>query len=96
MIDMILTRITQYIKDNGIKVYKYHTWRDIEEDEKKIGELRVLVLDDGIARAEYQCPKCKHEAMIEQLWKRPFNVKCEKCGQLIRVPKLKDQVKKRK
>ncbi|MCK4635012.1 MAG: hypothetical protein KAT37_04010 [Candidatus Aenigmarchaeota archaeon] len=94
---MILTRISKYIQDNGIKAYKYHTWRDLEdEDGNKKGELRVLVLDDGIAHAEYQCPNCKHETMIEQLWKRPFNVKCEKCGQLIRVSKLKDQVKKKK
>jgi len=92
---MILTRISKYIQDNGIKSYKYHTWRDLEEDEKKIGEIRVLVIGD-VARAEYQCPNCKHEAMIEQPWKRPFNVKCEECGQLIRVPKLKDQVKKKK
>ena len=92
---MILTRITKYIQDNGIKAYKYHTWRDIEEDNKKIGETRVLVLkDDEMAHAEYQCPNCKHEAMIEQEWKRPFNIKCEKCGQLIRVPKLKDQAKR--
>lgn len=93
---MILTRMSKYIQDNGIKTYKYHTWRDIEEDEKKIGEMRVLVLEDNVAMVEYQCPECGHQAMTEKPWKRPFSVNCEKCGQLIRVPKLRDQVKKKK
>lgn len=93
---MILTRLTQYIRDNGITSYVYHTWRDIEENEEKKGEIRVLVLKDNVARVEYQCPGCGHEALEEQPWKRPFNVKCGKCGANIRVPKLKDQIKKKK
>lgn len=92
---MILTRISKYIQDNGIKAYKYHTWRDLEENEKKKGEIRVLVLEDNVAHVEYKCPGCGHEAYEERPWKRPFNVKCEKCGQLIRVSKLKDHVKKK-
>ncbi|UCG95387.1 MAG: hypothetical protein JSV92_05130 [archaeon] len=94
---MILTRITQYIKDHGVKSYVYHTWRDLEDEGgNKKGELRVLVLEDNTARVEYKCPECGHEAYEEKPWKRPFNVKCQKCSCLIRVPKLRDQVKKKK
>ena len=96
---MILTKLTQYIKENGINPSSclYHTWRDIENDKgEKIGEIRVLVLEDGVARVEYQCPKCGHIGYDEKPWKRPFSVKCEECGHTIRVPKLRDQIKKRK
>lgn len=94
---MILTRITQYIKDNHVTSYVYHTWRDIEdENEEKKGEIRVLVLKDNVARVEYKCPECGHEAYEEKPWKRPFNVKCGNCGALIRVSKMKNQIKKKK
>ena len=93
----MLNRITQFIKENGIKKFVYHTWRELEDDNgKKIGEIRVLALEDGVARTEYHCPECGKEFMEEKEWKRPFNVKCKGCGQLIRVPRLKDAVKKRK
>jgi len=93
---MWLTKITKFIKDNNVKSFVYHTWRDLEnEKEEKVGEIRVLVLDDGIARVEYHCPKCGKEFYEEKTWKRPFSVKCQNCGQLIRVPKLKDQIKKK-
>jgi len=94
---MMLNRIAEFIKENDIKKFTYHTWRDLEDDNgNKIGEIRVLVLDDGIAHVEYHCPKCGKEFLEEKEWKRPFNVKCQNCGQLIRVPKLKDLIKKRK
>ncbi len=94
---MILNRISQYIKDNHVTSYVYHTWRDLEDgDGNKKGEVRVLVLDDNVARVEYKCPACGREAYEEREWKRPFNVKCESCNRTIRVPKLKDQIKKKK
>jgi len=93
---MILKRIAQYIKDNGITSYEYHTWREVEDKKGKVsGEIRVLVLKDKVARVEYKCPECGHEAFEEKPWKRPFNVNCSKCSCLIRVPKLRDQIKKK-
>ncbi|HDI02682.1 MAG TPA: hypothetical protein ENF95_00940 [Candidatus Aenigmarchaeota archaeon] len=95
---MNLTRIAEYIREKGIKPSDcvYHTWRDLEDESgEKKGEIRVLVLEDNVARVEYQCPKCGHVGYEEKPWKRPFSVKCEECGHLIRVPKLRDQIKKR-
>jgi peptide subunit release factor 1 (eRF1) len=75
----------------------YHTYRDLPNKEgKDTGSIRVLVLKDNMARVEYLCPECEHHGYVEQEWKRPFAVKCEKCGLRITVPKLKDQVKKKK
>lgn len=93
---MILTRISQFIKDNGVTSYVYHTWRELEDEKgQREGEIRVLVLSDNVAHVEYQCPKCRCVAYEEMPWKRPFSTKCKECGATIRVPKLRDQIKKR-
>jgi len=92
---MWLTRIAEFIKENNIRSFVYHTWRDIENEKgEKIGEIRVLVLDDNMARVEYHCPECGKEFFEETEWKRPFSVKCKNCGKLIRVPKLREQIKR--
>ncbi|NOZ81924.1 MAG: hypothetical protein GXO63_02120 [Candidatus Micrarchaeota archaeon] len=80
--------ISEFIEKNGIKPSdcKYHTLRSLENN----GKVRVLVLkSDSVARTEYICPGCSHHGYTEKEWRRPFSVKCEKCGFLIRVPKLK-------
>ena len=92
---MILTKITEYIKENGVTSPQYHTWRELEKDGEKKGEIRILVLDN-VARAEYLCPDCGHHGYIEREWKRPFNITCDGCGATIRVPRLKDQIKREK
>ena len=75
----------------------YHTCRALTNKQgQETGQIRVLTLKDNIARTEYICPECGHHGYIEQEWKRPFAVKCEKCGLRITVPKLKDQIKKKK
>ena len=75
----------------------YHTCRDVQGKSGKKGSIRVLVLKtDNIARTEYICPECGHHGYIELEWKRPFSVKCEKCNATIRVPRLKDLVKRDK
>ncbi len=93
---MMLTKITEYIKENNVKSPLYHTWRELEKDGEKKGEIRILVLEDNKARAEYKCPDCGHHGYLEREWKRPFNVKCDNCGNTIRVPRLKDQIKREK
>jgi peptide subunit release factor 1 (eRF1) len=88
-------RIEKFIEEKGIKPSdcSYHTLRTLENN----GKIRVLVLKgENIARCEYICPKCGHYAYCEKEWKRPFSVKCEKCGATIKVPRLLSEIKKKK
>lgn len=93
-----MSKIDDYIKQNSVKPSDclYHTNRTaLNKSGATAGRIRVLALkSDSIARCEYACPECKYEAYAEQPWKRPFSVKCEKCGYRINVPKLKQQFKK--
>lgn len=92
---MWLEKIGNFIKENNISKCRYHTWRDLEEDGEKKGEIRVLVLkDEEKARVEYCCPECGKKFFTEEKWKRPFSVKCENCGNRIKVPRIKDKVKR--
>ncbi len=78
--------------------YRYITNRTLlnKAGEEK-GNMAVLVPNDSsTARVKYRCPECSHQEQTEQEWKRPFNVKCSGCGFLMRLPKLKDEVKKEK
>ena len=80
-------KLQKFVRENGIKLADcaYHTFRELENN----GKIRVLVLKkDNIARCEYICPYCNHNGYCEREWKRPFSVKCEKCGKTIRVPRL--------
>ncbi len=95
---MELHKIADFIKKNKVtpKDVIYHTWRDGKNKKGEIsGKIRIIVMkSDGIARVEYICPECGHYGYLETEWKRPFSFKCEKCGYRIRVPRLKDEVKK--
>lgn len=93
---MKLEKIHNFIKENNIGSgdFIYHTWRDVKNNENT-GKIRILVLkSDRKARTEYICPHCQHYGYKEKEWKRPFNIHCDNCGKLIKVPKLKDQVKR--
>jgi predicted RNA-binding Zn-ribbon protein involved in translation (DUF1610 family) len=64
----------------------YHTLRNLDNN----GKLRILVVKgENQAHVEYICPKCGHYEHVRQEWKRPFSVKCSKCGHTIKVSKLK-------
>lgn len=78
--------------------YKYVCNRQVENKNKELkGRVKAYVpKDEETVYGEYHCPECGHKGKIEQPWKRPFNVKCEKCGFTMKVPKLKDQVKREK
>lgn len=91
-----MSKIQQYITGNKVKPRDcaYHTNRSIKNSRGEItGSIRVLVPKDT-AMVEYKCPDCSHEAYTEAQWKRPFSVKCGKCGIKISVPKLRDQAKR--
>ena len=63
----------------------------------KKGRLRIRVPNDSnTAEGDYLCPECGNQGQISQEWKRPFNVKCGKCGFLMRMAKLKDEIKREK
>lgn len=95
-----LNIIQKFITDNKItpKDCIYHTNRPIKNSKGKYtGAIRILVLkSDNIARCEYICPECKFHNYKETPWKRPFSIKCEKCGYLIRVPRMRDEIKREK
>ncbi|QQG39405.1 MAG: hypothetical protein HYS81_03390 [Candidatus Aenigmatarchaeota archaeon] len=88
---MVLDKIAAYVKEHGVTKFKYHTWRKFDNGR---GEIRILVLDDGVARCEYQCAKCTNIGYVEAEWKRPFSTACAKCGAKIAVPKLRDAMKR--
>ncbi|UCD07566.1 MAG: hypothetical protein JSW41_01165 [Candidatus Aenigmatarchaeota archaeon] len=61
------------------------------------GNIAVLVRNDSDeADVRYRCPECGFSEQTRKPWKRPFSVKCSKCGFLIRLPRLKDEVKREK
>lgn len=81
-------KISNIIKERNLKPSDctYHTLRNLENG----GRIRVLVISgETNATAEYICPKCGHYGIEVKIWKRPFSVRCEKCGKVIKVPKLK-------
>lgn len=93
-----LKKIQEFIVKNNIlpKDCLYHTNRTAKNSRKQpTGKIRVLVpKSDGKARAEYICPECGFYGYTETEWKRPFSVKCEKCGFKISVPKMRQEAKK--
>jgi DNA-directed RNA polymerase subunit RPC12/RpoP len=95
---MELKKIQEFVVEKKIKPSDclYHTQRDAKNSNKEpTGKIRVLVpKSDGIARVEYICPECGHYGYTEQEWKRPFSIKCDKCGFKLTVPKMKQEFKK--
>ena len=62
---------------------------------QETGKLLVLVpAETDIADVKYKCSECCFEESRQQPWLRPFSAKCSKCGNEMKLPKLKDEVKK--
>lgn len=78
--------------------FKYITNRTLKNKSgKDSGRIRVLVkADSDVAEVDYICPECSDSRHTNEKWARPFSVKCSKCGFLMRLPKLKDEIKKEK
>ncbi len=93
-----MEKIEEYIKQNSIKPSDclYHTLRSLKNSKGQLkGQIRVLApKNTPNAMCEYVCPECGHYAYTEAEWKRPFSVRCEKCGFKIGVPKMKQAAKK--
>lgn len=61
------------------------------------GNMAVRVKhDSNLAEGFYRCPECQHKGTINQEWERPFAVVCENCSFKMKLPKLKDEMKKEK
>lgn len=61
------------------------------------GNIAVLVKKDtDEADVKYRCPECGFSEKTTKIWKRPFSINCGKCGILMRIAKLKDEIKKEK
>jgi len=94
-----MEQIEQLIKRRGIRPSdcSYHTFRTIETKDGKKGKVRVLVIKgETNAHVEYLCPQCKHQSYLVLPWKRPFSFRCEKCGFRVNVPRLRDEIKRKK
>ena len=78
--------------------YRYITNRVLKnKDGEEKGKIAVAVRNDSVmADVRYTCPQCQYTEQMQQKWKRPFSVKCSKCGFLMRLPRLKDEIKKEK
>ena len=72
-------------------MFRYVTNRTLlsKAGEEK-GRIRVMVKKGSdTAEGDYECPECDNKGKINQVFKRPLSVRCEKCGFLMRLPKLK-------
>lgn len=78
--------------------YKYISNRTVANRAgQENGSLAVAVKADAdVADVRYRCPECQHQEQRQQEWKRPFMVKCRSCGFVMRLPKLRNQMKKEK
>jgi hypothetical protein len=78
--------------------YRYITNRVLKNNRgEEAGNIKARVRNDSDkVEGFYECPECMHKGTINQGFRRPLNVKCDKCGFLMRLPKLKDEMKKEK
>jgi ribosomal protein L37AE/L43A len=61
------------------------------------GKIKACVREGSeTAEIDYLCPECAFSEHKEQPFVRPLIVKCSKCGFIIKLPKLKDEIKKDK
>lgn len=78
--------------------FSYVTNRVLQDKAgQKKGRIAIRV-KTGTATAEYNytCPECSDSRNGTQEFHRPIMVKCQKCGFLMKLSKLKDELKKEK
>jgi ribosomal protein L37AE/L43A len=78
--------------------YSYITNRTLQDKAgQEKGRIAIRV-KTGSATAEYNytCPECGDSRNGTQEFRRPILVRCQKCGYMMKLPKLKDELKKEK
>ena len=78
-------------------MFKYVTNRTFSSKDgiESAGKVKAFVKNDSdTLEGDYVCPECKNEGKINQIFKRPISVKCDKCGHTMKLPKLKGKKKK--
>ena len=75
--------------------YRYVTCRTVANKAGELnGKIKAFVKTGSEnLEGEYKCPECENEGKINQVFKRPISVRCEKCNFLMRMPKLKGKKK---
>lgn len=83
---------------DSMGMFRYITNRAVKNKSgEDKGKIKIVVrTGSDTAEVDYVCPECLNSEHIEQTWKRPFSVKCSKCNFLLRLAKLKDELKKEK
>ncbi|MEM7816167.1 MAG: hypothetical protein QXN71_03545 [Candidatus Aenigmatarchaeota archaeon] len=78
--------------------YSYITNRTLQNSKgEERGRISVLVrVGSTTAEYKYVCPECGDQRSGEQEFRRPLMVKCKKCGFLMKLPRLKDEIKRDK
>jgi predicted RNA-binding Zn-ribbon protein involved in translation (DUF1610 family) len=78
--------------------YSYITNRTLQNKAgQEKGRIAIRV-KTGSTTAEYNytCPECGDSRQGQQEFSRPLSVRCYKCGFLMKLAKLKDELKKEK
>ncbi len=78
--------------------YRFVTNRVLKNSKgEEKGRLKVMVkTGSDTAGTDYTCPECGHSEHVEITFVRPFKVRCSECGLLMKVSKLKDDIKREK
>jgi len=77
-------------------MFKYVTNRTLASraGDESAGMVKAFVKSDSDRlEGEYKCPECGNNGSINQEFRRPLSVKCGKCGNIIKLPKLKGKKK---
>lgn len=77
-------------------VVEYVTTRNLQNHSGQIkGKIKIIKnKEESEASIEYTCPECNFTENKKEIWKKPFSIRCSKCGYMIKVSSLKTEIKK--
>ncbi|MFH1978054.1 MAG: hypothetical protein ABIJ92_01900 [Candidatus Aenigmatarchaeota archaeon] len=78
--------------------FRYITKR-VLKDKDGLDKGRIVVIvrtGSDMAEVDYTCPECEKAEHIEVPWVRPFKTRCTGCNCLMKITKLKDDIKREK
>ncbi len=78
--------------------FSYITNRVLQDKAGQVkGRIAIRVrTSSNTAEYNYTCPECGDQRQGQQEFQRPLSVRCYKCGFLMKLSKLKDELKKEK